>query len=156
MDKSTKDTLVNLINSSKIASLGTSLNNVPYVSMVSYSYSLDLTEFYVHLSQLAFHTQNILSNPNVSLMICQPETLSNNPQTLARISINGIINAINSSNNDYEKIKDNFLMKNPKSKLYFNLGDFILFKLIVQNARFVAGFGQTYNLSLDDMKTLAG
>ncbi|MCB0731678.1 MAG: pyridoxamine 5'-phosphate oxidase family protein, partial [Ignavibacteriae bacterium] len=119
MDDESKNILDKLIKTSKVASLGTSKDNIPYISMVSYSVSDDSKEYYILISQLAEHTQNILNNPNVSLMICQPETEKSNPQTLARVSLNGKAELVERNSDEFEEIKKNYLTKNPKATLYF-------------------------------------
>lgn len=144
MDSESKNVLDKLIKKSKIASLGTSKENIPYVSMVTYSVSEDSKEFYILISQLAEHTQNILTNPNVSLMICQPETEASNSQTLARVSLNGKAELVERNSDKFAEIKKNYLSKNPKATLYFSLGDFILFKILIESTNFVTGFGKAF------------
>ena len=88
-DNSKLKSLYNLIENSKIASFGTSSNNQPFVSMVAFSVNENFNEFFILISQMAKHSKNIQDNNKISLMICQPETEAENPQTLARISLTG-------------------------------------------------------------------
>lgn len=154
MDEESKKILIEIITNSKIASLGTCTEDQPYVSMVSFSSNMDFSEFYILISGLAKHTKNILLNNKVSFMISQPETASNNPQTLARISLMGKANLIERNSEDYDSAQKNYLMKNPSAEMYFGLGDFQLYKLEVEKARFVAGFAKTFNLSKESLQNL--
>jgi heme oxygenase (biliverdin-IX-beta and delta-forming) len=154
MDEESKAILKELFENSKIASLGTSNENQPFVSMVAFTSAQDFSEFYIHISGLAKHTKNIFLNNKISLMICQPETDSKNPQTLARVSIIGNANIVDANDANYNEIKTSYLSKYPSAKLYFNLGDFQLFRIEVEKTRYVAGFAKTFNLTKVSLQNL--
>lgn len=154
MDDDSKKILIKLIEKSKIASLGTSNNDQPFVSMVAFSINENFSELYILISQLAKHSKNIALNNNISLMICQPETEAENPQTLARISITGTAHLINKNTEEYISAKNNYLAKNSSAVMYFSLGDFQLYKMDIDKGRYVAGFARTFNLSKESLKTL--
>jgi len=154
MDEDSKKTLIELLKNSKTASLGTSKENQPFVSMVSFSNSQKFSEFYILISQLAVHTKNILENNKVSLMICQTENETKNPNSLARITFIGKAIVVEKSYKNYSSIKQNYLNKNLSAEMLFNLGDFQIFRIEVEQARFVAGFAKTYNLSTKSLESL--
>ncbi len=154
MDDDSKKRLIQLIENSKIASLGTNNNDQPFVSMVAFSVNENFREFYILISQLAKHSKNIAENNKISLMICQPETEADNPQTLARVSMTGNANLVERNTEEYLSAKDNYLIKNSNAEMYFNLGDFQLYKLEIEKARFVAGFAKTFNLSKESLQNL--
>ena len=154
MDNDSKKILIHLIENSKIASLGTSSNNQPFISMVAYSVNEKFSEFYILISQLAKHSKNITDNKKISLMICQPETEADNPQTLARVSVTGIAQLIERNSEEYNSAKNSYLIKNKNAEMYFRLGDFQLYKLRINKARFVAGFAKTFNLSKESLQNL--
>jgi heme iron utilization protein len=152
MDEQSKEKLIQLIQTQQIASLGTSVQGQPLVSMVLYGVSVDFTMFHVHISQLAKHTQNIMANPRVSLMISESVRTNINPQTLARISIMGKASLLSGMSAEYASAKEQYLEKYPFAKMNFQLGDFALYEIKLETARYVAGFGKAYNLSLEDMR----
>jgi putative heme iron utilization protein len=154
MDNDSKKILIHLIEYSKIASLGTSSNNQPFISMVAYSVNEKFSEFYILISQLAKHSKNITDNKKISLMICQPETEADNPQTLARVSVTGIAQLIERNSEEYNSAKNSYLIKNTNAEMYFRLGDFQLYKLRINKAKFVAGFAKTFNLSKESLQNL--
>ena len=151
MDEQSKEKLIQLIQTQQIASLGTSVQGQPLVSMVLYGVSVDFTMFHVHISQLAKHTQNIMANPRVSLMICESVRTNINPQTLARLSIMGKASLLSPMNAEYASAKEQYLEKYPFAKMNFQLGDFSLYEIKLERARYVAGFGKAFNLNIDDM-----
>jgi len=154
MDDESKIILISLLKNSKIASLGTSKDNQPFVSMVAYSHSPNFSEFYIHVSQLAVHTKNILENDKVSLMICQSDYQTKNPNTLARVTITGKAFIIEKSDENFASIKQTYLEKNPTAEMLFNLGDFQIFKIEVDQARYVAGFAKTFSLSKKSLENV--
>ena len=154
MDDDSKKVLKQLLENSKIASLGTCNGNQPYVSMVSFSVNENFSEFYILISQLARHSKNIAENNKISLMICQPESEADNPQTLARVTITGKVELIERNKEEYLSAKDNYLKKNIYAEMYFSLADFQMYKLEIVKARFVAGFAKTFNISKESLQNL--
>jgi len=155
MDSESQEKLLQLINTQKIASLGTLGQGQPLVSMVLYASSADLSTYYIHISQLAAHTKNIMEHSSVSLMICETVRTKINPQTLARISLMGKASLLSPMSTEYESAKERYLEKYPSARMNFQLGDFSLYGIGLETARYVAGFGKAFNLSPDDLLRLA-
>lgn len=146
--------LASLIRSQRIAALGTLRDGVPFVSMVPYAEAADLSAFYLHLSRLAVHTQAIRSDPHVGLMIAQPDTGSSDPQTLARVSIQGEAVVVAKDSADFSVIKVLYLAKFPAAELNFGLGDFDLYRITPHTGRYVADLGKIYDLKEEDWRGL--
>ena len=147
MDKQNKQLLSQLIRTQQIASLGTLDEKQPMVSMVAYTVSDDFSSFYIHISGLAKHTKHIAQNPWVGLMICESLKSGQDPQTLARLSVSGHARVLVPDSDDYAEVKAGYLNKYPASEISFGLGDFDLYAIELEQARFVAGFGKTFNLT---------
>jgi putative heme iron utilization protein len=155
MDSQLQQTLIHLLRTQRIAALGTLHEGAPLVSMVLYAASPDFSAFYVHISQLAQHTQDILQDTRVSLMIAQTDSGTQDPQTLARISIRGEAVEVQPTAENYPEAKSLYLQKFPQTAFNFELGDFALYRIQPRRARYVAGFGQIVNLTFDDFKQIA-
>ena len=155
MDDQSKEKLLELIHTQKNASLGTSAQGQPLVSMVLFSVFGDLTDYAIHISQLAQHTQNIMNDPRVSLMICESVRRNVNPQTLARISITGKAMLLSPMSAEYNAAKESYLEKYPFAKMNFQLGDFSLYGIKLTSARYVAGFGKAFSLTVEDLRALS-
>lgn len=151
MDSQSQEKLLQLIRTQKIASLGTLEQGQPMVSMVLYGVSADFSRYYLHISQLAAHTRNIMEHPQVSLMLCEVVRSKVNPQTLARLSIMGKASLLSPMSTEYEMAKEQYLDKYPFAKMNFQLGDFALYGIGLETARYVAGFGKAFSLSAEDM-----
>ena len=151
MDQPSQIKLSQLIRSRLIASLGTLRRGEPMVTMILYAAADDFSEFYIHTSRLAMHTQNILKHPQVNLMICESEDKASDPQMLARISISGTAQALTPTDQDYEFAKAMYLNKYPSQTFNFQLGDFSIYRITPKSARYVAGFGKIFNLTQRDL-----
>jgi putative heme iron utilization protein len=57
---------------------------------------------------------------------------------------------------EWEKERDWFLEKFPKSRLTFKMRDFTLYRLTFQQGLYVAGFGQAIDIEPGDIAALAG
>ena len=101
--------------------------------------------FYIYISELSKHTQNLLSSNNVSFMIIEDECKSENIFARRRFTINGqskeVIRDSEEWNNKIRLLENKF-----KDQINFlkNMTDFHLFKLIPENGLLVHGFGRAF------------
>ncbi len=147
--------LARLIRGQRWAALGTVTAQAPLASMVAYAPEPDFSGFLMHLSQLSQHTRNLLANPHASLAISEPETGAENPQTLARLSIQGDVDSLPPDAPGYAEAAETYKRRLPASVSLFDFGDFILFRLVPREARFVAGFARAYTASAEKLREAA-
>lgn len=155
MDADTLQPLATLIRSQHVASLGTVRNGAPLVTMVLYTFERDFSSFYLHLSRLAPHTQALLASPPVGLMIAEPDSGEQDPQLLKRVSIQGDAVLMPKGTDEWNGARSLYLNRFPAAITMFGLGDFDLYRIAPETARFVAGFGQAYNLAAGHFKEAA-
>ena len=152
MDADTGRSLAGLIRKERIAHLGTLRGGAPLVSMTLFMAGQDLAAFYVHVSRLAWHTQDMLQDPRVALSIAETDDGRPDPFTLMRVSIRG--EALNLKN-EMPELKAAWLQRFPQQAVNFGLADFSFWKISPRDARFVAGFGRIHNLSAAGLRALA-
>lgn len=150
-----QQTLVSLIRMQHVASLGTMRMGAPEVSMVLYLPAHNLSAFYLHISGLAHHTQNIKHEARVSLMIMESASRGTRPQQPPRVSIQGEAMPFPPDSHGYDDIRTAYINRFPESEMMFSLGDFGLYKIEPRSARFVAGFAQAHNLIATDFAEAA-
>ncbi len=156
MDAESKVKLLSLLRQARLAALGTLRpDGGPLVSQVLFAAAPDFSGFYILISQLAQHTQDILNDPRVSLMIAQADDGLTDPQTLARVSLRGEARPVLHDQPDYAAARAAYLEKFPQAAMIFQLGDFALYRVEARSARYVAGFGKTFNLLATDLHALA-
>ena len=132
----------------RIAHLATLRAGAPMASMTLYLADERYSAFYVHVSRLAWHTQDMLQDSRVALSIAQTDDGRADPFTLMRVSIRG------SAFQTPHGPKDAWLAKFPEQAVNFELADFSFWKIVPRDARFVAGFGRIHNLSAPELASL--
>ena len=121
------------------------------MSMVAFAISPENAAFYIHLSRLAHHTQAILRDPRVGLLVAETDDGGGDPQTLARASISGDAVEMSETDADHDDARSRYLDRFPQARTTFALGDFSLFRIKPTGVRFVAGFGKIYSLRGEDL-----
>src|SRR3954465_10177336 len=89
MDSETSLALAALVRKERIAHLATLRSGAPMVSMTLYRPDPAFSMFYVHVSRLAWHTQDMLQDARVALSIAQTDDGRADPFTLMRLTIRG-------------------------------------------------------------------
>ncbi|WP_036299871.1 HugZ family protein [Methylotenera sp. L2L1] len=98
------------------------------------------------ISNIAEHTKNIAANPKVSLLVfAGAEDLQAN----ARLTLLGSANAINK--NEDANLRERYLRYLPQASGYFDMHDFAFYRIKIETARYIAGFGKMGWLSGDDL-----
>ena len=156
MDAASLKRLAHLVGLQRTASLGTLRAGSPEVTMVLYAPSPDFSAFWLHLSRLAHHTQNILADSRVSLMIAEPDNREKAAQTLVRVTIQGEASLLQGKAPEAGNVRKLYLARFPEAETMFELGDFALYRVVPKGGRFVAGFGKTFDLTPQDFHRAAG
>src|SRR5262249_48406547 len=129
MDELSEQTLARLIRDMRIAALGTIHNGEPNLAMVAVAHESDFSAFYIHVSKLGKHTTDMENDPHVSLLLTEADDHRPDPQTLARISIQGTATVLPRDGQDYARVKSIYLKRFPEAEQLFSLGDFNLWRI---------------------------
>jgi nitroimidazol reductase NimA-like FMN-containing flavoprotein (pyridoxamine 5'-phosphate oxidase superfamily) len=140
------DELKQLLRRERIAHLATLRGGAPMASMTLYLPAADFSAFYVHVSRLAWHTQDMAQDPRVALSIAQADDGRADPFTLMRVTIRGDATQI------ADGPRDAWLARFPEQAINFELADFSFWRIVPRDARFVAGFGRIHNLSAAELR----
>jgi heme oxygenase (biliverdin-IX-beta and delta-forming) len=152
MDKNLPDddaaALASLLRGERIAHLATLRQEAPMASMTLYLPDAEFSAFHVHVSRLAWHTQDMAQDPRVALSIAEADDGRADPFTLMRVSVRGTAQQLDG---DQPDLKRQWLVCFPEQAINFELADFSFWRIVTRDARFVAGFGRIYNLSAADL-----
>jgi heme iron utilization protein len=140
--------LAALLRRERIAHLATLRAGAPMASMTLYLPDEKFSAFHVHVSRLAWHTQDMLLDPRVALSIAEADDGRADPFTLMRVTIRG--EAVQLSGED-PRLKGAWLARFPEQAINFELADFSFWRISPRDARFVAGFGRIRNLSAAEL-----
>jgi putative heme iron utilization protein len=154
MNTTQAQALRDLLTSQQVAALGTLHNDEPYVSMAPFAMLPDGQGFVIHVSGLAAHTRDMLSNPAVSLLIVAPPAPQVPAQALARATIQGQARQCEETDPDYEEAKRAYLSRFPQSIEMFSFADFSLFVIVPRSLRFVGGFAQATTITAETFARL--
>ncbi|MGE0092957.1 MAG: HugZ family protein [Alphaproteobacteria bacterium] len=127
-----------LIRAAERATLATALAGSashPYASLVLVASAMDGSPLLL-VSELAEHTKNLLRDARLSLLVDGTAGLDD-PLTGPRVSVLGRAAL---SNDAHERTR--FLARHPSAEAYARFSDFRLYRIVVERAHLVAGFGR--------------
>ena len=142
--------LSDLLSSRKVAALGTLHDGAPYVSMVPFALLEDGSAFLIHVSELSAHTQDMLADPRVSLLIMESESAETLPQELARVTVLGRARQIDESAAEHAPAMARYLDRFPDSAPMFAFADFSLFAIRPETLRWIGGFAAAQSLTPEE------
>jgi putative heme iron utilization protein len=152
VDAETSALLKSLLTKERTAHLATLRAGAPMASMTLFMPERDFSAFYVHVSRLAWHTQDMLQDARVALSIAQTDDGRADPFTLMRVTVRG--EALQLKSPDQE-LKSRWLQRFPEQAINFQLADFSFWSIAPRDARFVAGFGRIHNISSKELEAIA-
>jgi hypothetical protein len=155
MDAQSEQTLANLIRNTRVAALGTLHDGEPNLAMVAFVTDDDFSAFYIHVSTLGRHTRDMQADPRVSLLITEADDHRADPQTLARVSVQGTAEMLPRTDPHYAQVRHAYLERFPEAEQLFSLGDFNLWRISPRGGRFVAGFSQAFNIVPETLKKVS-
>ena len=117
----------------------------PYGSLVLMACDLDATPILL-ISRLAEHTRNIAADPRVALLIDGTVGLAS-PLTGPRLTLMG--RAVASTESRH---RARFLARHEDAHTYADFGDFSFYRVEVERAHLVAGFGRIHWLTAEDVR----
>lgn len=108
----------------------------PYGSLVLFAIHDD--DLVLLVSDLAQHTQNMQHDQRVSVLVA--EAGPDNPLALGRITLVG--HARRTEGDERETLKSTFVQTHPNAKFYADFGDFGIWRITIDKARYIGGFGR--------------
>ena len=146
MDAESQASLARLLTSQRIAHLATLRGGAPMASMTLFLPEADFAAFYVHVSRLAWHTQDMMQDARVALSVSETDDRRADPFTLMRVTVRGEALQLEGGP------QDAWLARFPEQAINFTLADFSFWRITPRDARFVAGFGRIHNISAAELK----
>jgi heme iron utilization protein len=153
MDPLSKNLLFSLVSKSRVAALGTLHEGAPFVSMVLTAPDPSHSVWFIHVSRLSGHTQDLLKDRRASLMLAMPDTGEKDPQQLARLTLTGEATELPDGSPEEASAKEIYLGRFPHmAEIVEQLGDFSFWAIRPKSVRFVGGFARAFTLAPDDLR----
>ncbi|UJF17338.1 heme utilization protein HutZ [Vibrio sp. SS-MA-C1-2] len=131
----------------QIASLTDNLPHVSYAPFIC-----NETGYYILISDLAQHGQNLKRSKHVSIMMIEDESSAKSVHARKRLTFDTIAQHIEKQSPLGQRaIKELIARFGELVENLSQLGDFNLYQLTPQQGRYVKGFGQAFNVSGDEM-----
>ena len=147
--------LRDMLHTQRVASLGTlNAEGGPFVSMVPFAIEPEAGCLVIHVSLLAPHTRNLLTNPAVSVMVMQAEVAGEPVHALPRVSMDGTAARLEPQSPSWLAARDVYLARFPDAEPMTRLGDFNFVVIHLTAARQVAGFGTARPLEAEDLTSV--
>ncbi|KQZ87041.1 pyridoxamine 5'-phosphate oxidase [Mesorhizobium sp. Root157] len=121
---------------------------VPLASRVGVATDIDGTPL-ILISGLSAHTQAIAADPRCSLLVGEPG--KGDALAYPRLTLVCRAKRLERGTTDSDRAKRRYLNRNPKAKLYADLGDFAFFRLEIERASLNGGFGKAFLLTRSDL-----
>jgi hypothetical protein len=131
-----------LMRAARWATLATDAGNQPFASLVTHAAAPDGAVLLL-LSALADHTRHLLASPRCALMVTG-EPNGPNWQTAPRLTVTGCAERLGDP-----AARAFWLTRHPYAREYAIFTDFSLWRVLPEQALFIAGFGQAMRLPAD-------
>jgi putative heme iron utilization protein len=112
----------------------------PYASLITVATAIDGSPLFL-ISTLAWHTRNLLADSRASVMVSEAAA-SGDPLDVGRVSLTGIAEKVDSA-----AASPRFLARHPNTAFYAGFADFSFWRLRVDTAHYVGGFGRITTFS---------
>ena len=147
-----KDKLINNMQTIMMSTIDSEGKpNSSYAPSVIDSYG----NYYVYISKLSKHTLNMLNNPNVSMMIIEDESKTENVFGRKRFTMDSDVKVIDRDSEEWKEVI--LLMENKfgETMTYLkDLTDFYLFKLKPESGLLVHGFARAFKFVGDGLNEI--
>ena len=121
----------------------------PYAALVLLAVDHDASPLLL-ISGLAEHTKDIAQDDRVALLVDGTQGLDQ-PLTGARVTLLGRI-----EKTDEQHHRRRFLARHPGASMYADFKDFGFFRVVVERAHLVAGFGRIHWIAGSELLDMAG
>ncbi|WP_449410693.1 HugZ family pyridoxamine 5'-phosphate oxidase [Methylobacterium komagatae] len=133
--------LLRTIRSGALATIDA--EGMPFASLVTIATDADGTPLML-LSRLSAHTRNLLADPRCSLLFSQGG--KGDPLAHPRLTVNG-----RATQTSEPRVRERFLARHPKAKLYADFPDFGFFALAPEAGHLNGGFAKAATLTPSEL-----
>ncbi|MBN9053929.1 MAG: HugZ family protein [Rhizobiales bacterium] len=101
------------------------------------------------VSALSSHTQALRADPRASLLAGEPG--KGDPLAHPRLTVICTAEEVSRESEARAALRERFVRRHPKAKLYVDFPDFTFFRLVPERAFLNGGFGKAFLLAADDL-----
>ena len=139
-----------LLDRADHAALGVLLDGAPFVSRIAFACDGQGRPISL-VSRLSVHTRALEEDPAASLLVGEPGP-KGDPLTHPRLTLQAGALLVDREDAAHAGLRDLYLARHPKAKLYIDFSDFRFVRFDVSAAFLNAGFGRAYDLGPGDLR----
>jgi putative heme iron utilization protein len=119
-------------------------SGAPYASLITVATDASGAPIFL-ISTLARHTRNLVEDPRAAILI-DGSGAAADPLQGARLTLSGKAGRV-----DDEAVRRRFLVRHPEAAFYADFPDFSFWRLDLEGAHYIGGFGRIVDLSPGDL-----
>ena len=119
-------------------------SGAPYASLITVATDASGAPTFL-ISTLARHTRNLVDDPRAAILI-DASGAAADPLQGARLTLSGRAERV-----DEEAVKRRFLARHPEAAFYADFPDFSFWRLNLEGAHYIGGFGRIFDLGRPDL-----
>lgn len=155
MDQEVLEGIRDMMTAHRVLSLAVILDGEPEASLLPFALRPDFGAVYVQASGLARHSRGLQPDARVGVLIHENDAPDADPLQTKRMTVQATVAVLDRESDAFAAARAVFVGKLPGAEMTLNLGDFNLYELTLGRGRYIAGFGQAYNIGPDTFKEIA-
>ena len=155
MDRQVLEAIRDLVATHRVLGLAVLVDGDPEASLLPYAARADYGAVYVQASGLARHSKGLQPGARVGVLIHENEAADADPLQTKRMTVQATVAVLDRESEAFAAAREVFVGRLPGAEMTLNLGDFSLYELTLGRGRYIAGFGQAYNIGPDTFREIA-
>jgi putative heme iron utilization protein len=155
MDRQVLEAIRDMLASHRVLGLAVIVDGDPEASLLPYALRPDFGAVYVQASGLARHSRGLQPGARVGVLIHENEQADADPMQTRRLTVQATVGVLDRGSDAFEAARAIFVARFPGAEMTLSLGDFNLYELALGRGRYVAGFGQAFNIGPDTFRDVA-
>jgi len=155
MDRHVLEAVRDMVATHRVLGLAVLVDGDPEASLLPYAVRPDYGAVYVQASGLARHTRGLQPGARVGVLIHENEAADADPLQTKRMTVQATVAVLDRESDTFAAAREVFVGRLPGAEMTLNLGDFNLYELTLGRGRYIAGFGQAYNIGADTFREVA-
>ena len=155
MDRQVLEAIREMMTVHRVLSLAVLVDGEPEASLLPFAVRPDFGAVYVQASGLARHSRGLQPDARVGVLIHGHDLPETDPLQVRRMTVQATVAVLDRDGEAFAAAREIFVGRFPGAEMTLNLGDFNLYELTLGRGRYIAGFGQAYNIGPDTFKDVA-
>ena len=155
MERQVLEAIRDIMSTHRLLSLSVLVEGEPDASLMPYALRPDFGAVYVQASGLARHSRGLQPGARVGVLIHENDAPEADPLQIKRLTVPATVTVLDRDSDAFAAARELFVGRFPGAELTLNLGDFNLYELQLGRGRYIAGFGQAFNIGPETFTEVA-